>query len=219
MGERIKVRSLGQHDEASTFVYEFAQSRVVIGRSRSADVQLPHTAVSGAHASIRAEGAGYVVYDEGSTNGTRVNDGPLVPGRAKPLRANDHIDLGGYRLTVEVGIPVAQTMSSRLASAFAQRMLKEQMGAEGDVGLEAALAAIQQSPDQRLELLPIAKDPPNEPPEPPESRASRPRPSAPSEETTRLARAPLGRSEVAVYVLAALVVATSVIAMALLMRT
>ena len=218
MGVRIKVQSLWPTTNASTFVYEFAQSRVVIGRSRSADVQLPHAAVSATHASIRTEGAGYVVFDEGSTNGTRVNETPLVPGRAKTLRPHDLVDLGGYRLTIEVGIPVAHTMSARHAASFARSMLAEQAGPGAADQLEAQLDAIQQGSDERIDLLPIPREIPSQPP-PRESRPSRPRSSRPSEHSASEPAQKLGRSELAVYGLAAVVVAISVIAMALLMRT
>ncbi|TNF64491.1 MAG: FHA domain-containing protein, partial [Deltaproteobacteria bacterium] len=83
MGVRITVQSLWAEVNPSSFVFEFAQSRIVIGRSRSADVQLPHGAVSGTHASIREQDAGYVLVDEGSTNGTRINEIRVVPGRPK----------------------------------------------------------------------------------------------------------------------------------------
>jgi predicted component of type VI protein secretion system len=215
MGVRIKVQSLWPKTEASTFVYEFAQSRIVIGRSRSADVQLPHAAVSGTHASIRTQGAGYALFDEGSTNGTRVNEVPIAAGRPKTLRPNDSIDLGGYRLTIEVGVPVAQTMSARLTADYARRMLSEQMSPHGPLELDAELATIQSGPDAHVELLPIGNEQPSAPPPPRESRPSRPRASSPEPRATG---AKLGRGEMAVYSLAALVVAISVIAMALLMR-
>ena len=221
MGVRIKVRSLWTKAGASTFVYEFAQTRVVIGRSRSADVQLPHKAVSGVHASIRAEGTGYVLVDQGATNGTRVNEVLLVPGRPKALRTQDVIDLGGYRLTIELGVPVAQTMSARLTADFARRMLAEQAGLRGGHAFDAQLAAIQNEPDERLELLPIPEEsvervsepppPPSTPP--PQPRASRPESVPPAPEPIKL-----GRGEVAVYTLAAIVVAVSMVAMALLTR-
>jgi pSer/pThr/pTyr-binding forkhead associated (FHA) protein len=218
MGVRIKVQSLWPGAEASTFTYEFAQSRVVIGRSRSADVQLPHSAVSGTHASIRTEGAGYALLDEGSTNGTRVNDAPLVPGRAKTLRPNDTIDLGGYRMTVELGVPVAQTMSARLAADFAKQMLEERVGIEPSQDLDAQLRDIQAGGDERVELLPIQRLTPSVPPSARESRPSRARVSSPEAASNGGPAPKLARSEVAVYALAALVVAASVIAMALLLR-
>lgn len=217
MGVRIKVQSLWPKAEASTFVYEFAQSRVVIGRSRSADVQLPHVAVSGTHASIRTEGAGYALLDEGSTNGTRVNDALLVPGRAKILRPNDTIDLGGYRMTVELGVPVAQTMSSRLAADFAKQMLGEQVGDAPSNELDSRLAAVQRSGDERVELLPIPRVTPSVPPPARESRPSQPRTSKLEGIAGAYAAPKLTRSEIAVYLLAGVVVLASVVAMALLM--
>ncbi len=218
MGVRITVQSLWPKTETSSFVYEFAQSRIVIGRSRSADVQLPHAAVSGTHASIRTEGVGYALFDEGSTNGTRVNEVPIVAGRAKTLRPNDSIDLGGYRLTVELGVPVAQTMSARLTADYARRMLSEQLATHSASELDAALGTLQGGPDERVELLPIGKEQPSAPPPPRESRPSRTRSSRPAPDTATAEPLKLGRSALAVYALAALVVATSVIAMVVLMQ-
>jgi pSer/pThr/pTyr-binding forkhead associated (FHA) protein len=217
MGVRITVQSLWTEANPSSFVYEFAQSRVVIGRSRSADVQLPHTAVSGSHATIREKDAGYVLVDEGSTNGTRVNEIRVVPERPKVLRNHDLVDLGGYRLTIDVGVPVAQTMSARLTADFARRILAEQLAGKGKPELDAELNAIQSGPDERVDLLPIVKEAVSEPPPTRESRPSRPRQSRPHTEPPN-EPVKLGRSEIAVYALAALVVATSIIAMALLMR-
>lgn len=222
MGVRLRVQSLWTKADASTFVYEFAQSRIVIGRSRSADVQLPHRAVSGAHATICAEGAGYVLIDQGSTNGTRINEVLLVAGRPKPLRPNDVVDLGGYRITIEVGVPVAQTMSARLTTDFAHRMLAEQAGRAHDGDFGSALLEIQEEADERVDLLPIPeehREPVSEPP--PErrsapSRPSRPRSSRPVSEPPIRVPMRLGRSEVAVYMLAAVVVAVSAVAMVLL---
>jgi pSer/pThr/pTyr-binding forkhead associated (FHA) protein len=217
MGVRITVQSLWMEVNPSSFVYEFAQSRIMIGRSRSADVQLPHAAVSGTHASIRERDAGYVLVDEGSTNGTRVNEILVVPGRPKALRNQDLVDLGGYRLAIDVGVPVAQAISARLTADYARRMLSEQLAGKDEQELDAELSAVQSGSDERVDLLPIPREAASEPPPPRQSRPSRPRQSAPDpeqpEEPVRL-----GRSEVAVYALAAIVVATSIVAMALLMR-
>ena len=217
MGVRITVQSLWTELNPSTFVYEFAQSRIVIGRSRSADVQLPHAAVSAMHAIIREQDAGYALVDEGSTNGTRVNEIRVVPGRPKVLRKHDLLDLGGYRLSIDVGVPVSQTMSARLTSDFARRMLAEQLAVKDSERVDAELNIIQSGPDERVDLLPIPNEAVSEPP-PPErkSRPSSPGPSgadgaAPTEPVRLL------RSELAVYALAAVVVTASIVAMTLLM--
>jgi predicted component of type VI protein secretion system len=209
MGMRIAVQSLWAKEEPSTFVYEFAQSRVVIGRSRSADVQLPHLAVSATHASIRAQNSGYILVDEGATNRTRVNESPVVPGRPKPLRSGDIIDVGGYRLTIELGVPVARTISAGLTSEYARKMLEQQEDLTVHESLEARLEAIQRGADQSVELLPIPKAPPSEPP----ARASTPPPERPTAARPRLAA-----SELMVYSLAVVLLAASVVVMFLLTR-
>ena len=217
MGVRITVQSLWTEANASSFIYEFSQSRIVIGRSRSADVQLPHTAVSGSHAIIREQDAGYALVDEGSTNGTRVNDIRVAVGRPKVLRSHDIVDLGGYRLAIDLGVPVAQTMSARLTADFARRILAEQLSGGEEPNLVDELNAIQIGPDERVDLLPIFEEAMSEPPPPRESRPSRPRQSRPDTDPPA-EPVKLGRSEVAVYALAALVVATSIVAMSLLLR-
>ncbi|MDH3726181.1 MAG: FHA domain-containing protein [Myxococcales bacterium] len=208
MGVRIAVQSLWAKEEPSTFVYEFAQSRIVIGRARSADVQLPHAAVGAIHASIRTRDAGYVLVDEGSTNGTRVNENPVVTGRPKPLRARDIIDVGGYRLTIDIGVPVAQTISARHSTEYARKMLEEQE-TDGQQSLEAQLEAIQSGADRSVELLPIPKASPSDPP----PRTSTPPPPKPTQERSRM-----GTSELVVYCLAGLLLSASVAVMFFLTR-
>lgn len=218
MGVRITVQSLWPGaDTDATFVYEFAQSKIVIGRSRSADVQLPHAAVSGTHATIRAESAGYVLVDEGSTNGTRINEVRVAPGRPKTIRTRDLVDLGGYRLTLDLGVPVAQPTSVQVSNQHARGMLAARASFDGVEAIDSELRTIQTGPDEAIDLLPIVNEAPSEPPAPRESRPSRPRISRP-ESTPPPAASGLRRSEMAVYALAAIVLATSVVAMALLMQ-
>ena len=71
--------------------HEVKQRRVVLGRSKDCDIQLPDTNVSRRHAELRQEGASYWMVDLGSTNGMEVN-GKRVK-RAK-LRDGDTVTLG-----------------------------------------------------------------------------------------------------------------------------
>lgn len=211
MGVRIEVQSLWVDEGRATYVYEFDQSRINIGRARSADVQLPHAAVSSTHASIRTDGAGYVLVDEDSTNGSRVNEAPLVALRPKPIRSADRIDVGGYRLVVHLGVPVSEPVSARHTALYAEEMLREQHAGEPNETLEARLLAVHTGADESIELLPIAKDTPTEPPPP---RASRP--SMPSSVPPRPR---LGTSELMVYSMAGLLLAASMLVMFLLTRS
>jgi pSer/pThr/pTyr-binding forkhead associated (FHA) protein len=131
MGVRLVVRSTWSSEETAEYVYEFAQTKIVVGRHPGSDVHLPHPAVSGHHASIRVEGTRLVIVDEGSTNGTRV-DGERIPqGRPKPLTAQTRIDLGGFRLSVE-SRPVVTGTSHDETAALARQMVREALGDGGD---------------------------------------------------------------------------------------
>ncbi|MEM7434900.1 MAG: FHA domain-containing protein [Myxococcota bacterium] len=210
MGVRIEVQSLWTEGEPSTQIYEFDQARIVIGRARSADVQLPHAAVSGTHASIRTEGSSYVLVDEDSTNGTRVNEAPVVPGRQKALQGGDQIDLGGYQLRVQLGVPVAEPTSVKGTASKAEAMLREQHRGESEGQIQARTLDIQAGLDQSVELLPIASETKSEPPP-----THPPRPSTPSSVPPR---SRIATSELMVYSLAGLLLAASLVIWFLLSR-
>ncbi len=74
-------------------------SRIVIGRSRDADITLDDPNVSRRHAELRREGGSWVVADLGSTNGVKVN-GHRV--EAAALSPGDEITLGLERLAFEI---------------------------------------------------------------------------------------------------------------------
>lgn len=123
MGLRLEVRSLWSTG-GEPARYEFDQPRVVIGRRRGADVILPHAAVSQLHATLEVRGAGYALRDEGSTNGTRVNGQRIAPGRPKPLREGDRIEIGGFAIELAVGLATHAT-SAEDTRALALRLLRE----------------------------------------------------------------------------------------------
>lgn len=129
MGVRLVVRSSWSSKTAQEYVYEFDQGRVVVGRHKGSDVHVPHPAVSGLHATFRAEGARWVVIDEGSTNGTLVNSERLPPGRPKAVGPDDAVDIGGFRITLEVRHLVDATAFEK-TDALARQIVREAFGAE-----------------------------------------------------------------------------------------
>ncbi len=70
--------------------------RNTIGRSSSCTVQLLDEKVSRVHATISAEGDGYSVRDEGSSNGTGVNGELML--EPTPLRPGDELAIGNNLL-------------------------------------------------------------------------------------------------------------------------
>ena len=74
---------------------ELTQRKVVIGRSKDTDIQVPDPNASRRHAEIRQEGATYWIVDLDSTNGLEVNGRRLK--RAK-LASGDTITIGSSEI-------------------------------------------------------------------------------------------------------------------------
>lgn len=79
-------------------VMQFRQSRVVIGRSKEADLRVNDPNVSRKHAAIYWNSGRIMIDDLGSTNGTMVNGYPVT---RTMLRPTDVVAIGESRLTVE----------------------------------------------------------------------------------------------------------------------
>jgi pSer/pThr/pTyr-binding forkhead associated (FHA) protein len=87
----VIVRTVG--DDGVRLTFDGTQ-RVVIGRGAGSDVRLPDSSVSHRHATIRAEGAEFVLVDEGSTNGTFVGGIPIAAHTSRLVRSHDQVRLG-----------------------------------------------------------------------------------------------------------------------------
>jgi len=83
-------------------VRKTSQPRIVLGRSRDADVRVPDESISRRHAEIRHEDGEYWVVDLGSMNGTRVN-GKRVD-RAR-LADGDTIAIGSTEIVFGRSLP------------------------------------------------------------------------------------------------------------------
>lgn len=129
MGVRLLVRSCWASRSEDDAVYEFDQTRILIGRGRGADVRLPHRAVSVRHATIELSGGRYVVVDHGATNGTLVQDARIVPGRNKPLRDGDRIEIGGFSIVFRSGVAVTRATGAEHTASLARRLAREALDA------------------------------------------------------------------------------------------
>ncbi len=74
-----------------------------IGRSTDADVRIEDRFASGVHARLYSRGASYYVEDMSSTNGTFLNDTPLVG--EQPLSDLDEIKIGDTEFRFELDLP------------------------------------------------------------------------------------------------------------------
>lgn len=115
----------------------FDQPRIHIGRSASADLCLPHASVSALHASIRLEGTSYVLVDEDSTNGTRVDTQLLPPHRPKRLSDGALIHVGAFAIRVELVRALPEPPDPKRCGIVARALLADLLEADGE-GLEPA---------------------------------------------------------------------------------
>jgi Protein of unknown function (DUF3662)/FHA domain len=105
--EGVEPEELGVEREVVTLTvngerHEIDQRRVVIGRSRDCDLQVPDANVSRRHAELRQEGTTYWIVDLDSTNGVAVNG--RRQSRTK-LESGDTITLGATDVVFERSVP------------------------------------------------------------------------------------------------------------------
>ncbi|HEX7136067.1 MAG TPA: FhaA domain-containing protein [Iamia sp.] len=91
----MSASELGLPDGTSIML-PASSTRLVLGRSTTADVVLDGATVSARHAEVVREGSTWRVVDLGSTNGTYLNGAKILPGQASApvLRHGDQIRLG-----------------------------------------------------------------------------------------------------------------------------
>jgi hypothetical protein len=160
-----------------------------IGRGDGSAVLLSDVSVSRRHAHLVREGGRFVLHDQGSGNGTRVNGKPV---QRRTLRHGDEIELGDVKLRFVLprrtrlplrGVAVAgallaalavmasavllqQERESRLAlearvkAAERARAEEAQRAAQAEARVEEAQALRTPSPDQPRQEPPAAPEPP-----------------------------------------------------------
>lgn len=143
--------------------YELGTEVVTIGRAPTNKVTISDGQVSGRHAEVRPEGAGYVLVDVGSTNGTLLN-GTKIPAQApQPLRNGDVVSIGSFQINVELAageLPATIRATPPNEGAYAPTERAGAPPAEG--GAYPGTAYVPPPP-------PTAYVPPPPPPPPPES--------------------------------------------------
>jgi hypothetical protein len=73
--------------------------RITIGRTHNNDIVIDDHSVSRLHAYVRQTGAGWVVADAGSKNGSWLRGARLEPRREQPLASKAALQLGEVELT------------------------------------------------------------------------------------------------------------------------
>jgi pSer/pThr/pTyr-binding forkhead associated (FHA) protein len=142
------------HGSESRLTFDGTQ-RIVLGRGAGCDVRLPDPSVSSRHASLRAQGAEFVLMDEGSSNGTFVGDVRVAPRTSRIIRSGERARLG--RIWIEVRVdhnPVTRDLAVAtrdLALAFVAQAL-DAMGADPTMQV-----VVVEGPDQGA-VLPLLEE-------------------------------------------------------------
>ncbi|NOT65440.1 MAG: FHA domain-containing protein [Methylotenera sp.] len=105
-------------DDTMIREYLLKKERMTIGRKPTNDIHIDYLAASGEHAAILKKGDDFYIEDQGSTNGTQVND-KLV--KSHLLQTGDLIQFGKY--TLKYVNEDASQQFSRDGAAFEQTIM------------------------------------------------------------------------------------------------
>lgn len=94
MGVTPKLIILSEQYRGKTF--ELTKDLYTIGRVEERDICIPDPAISTYHCALVRQGDDYIVKDQDSTNGTRVNYVPAADGQK--LQCSDVIQIGGIEI-------------------------------------------------------------------------------------------------------------------------
>jgi hypothetical protein len=105
---RLVILEIPGLPQGANQTYEFGlkpeNGRVlVVGRQLDNDIQLVDSSVSRHHVEIRVQPDGILVRDLGSSNGTFINDGRLVPNTDALVRPGDRLRIGNVVTLLEGG--------------------------------------------------------------------------------------------------------------------
>lgn len=110
-------------------VYDLDADTIVIGRDEGADVLIDNPSVSRRHAQIRREGAGWVVEDLGSSNGTFLHNQKIQG--PQTITAGDEIGFGKFSIVFD------KALGDAAAAAPAARAQPTVAGAEGTMHIKS----------------------------------------------------------------------------------
>lgn len=100
-----------QLDESDPVTYNLNKSEIYIGSKSTNDIVISYSEISGKHLKLILTDNIWYVIDQGSTNGTFINDKRLIPGRRTELPQSETIGLGDkVHITLLSGKEVAKNL-------------------------------------------------------------------------------------------------------------
>jgi adenylate cyclase len=114
-------------------VFSLTKDEATIGRSNDNDIVLNDFSVSRRHATLRKESGGWVIHDNQSTNGVRINDRLVT---AAPIHDGDSATVGTFLLRFREEAPAAEPPRKHDSTSTCIRPISEfnlDFGLEKDV--------------------------------------------------------------------------------------
>ncbi len=148
----LKFKVETDHESLNRFEFTFDQTEITVGRSATCHIQLPLSTVSSHHLTIVREGAGYLITDVGSTNGTRLGDRPLAPNHYTALNHGDRIILTDVALRVFVLDPDDPSASAEQTGEAVRHMVFEMLRHSAEIDDTAAHLEVLEGPDRGARL-------------------------------------------------------------------
>jgi predicted component of type VI protein secretion system len=161
MALQLKVIAGAEKDKGRSFDLP-EQGSLHLGRGPDTDSRFNDVRVSGSHCRVYVQGGQVTISDNGSTNGTFVNERPLVADEIRDLAPGDVIRLGENTKLEVAGDDIA--------------VMKTVAGNAGMLARELAAAAARVTPPPRPAAAPVR---PSTPPAP-APRPSRMQPAEPT---------------------------------------
>jgi two-component system, NtrC family, response regulator AtoC len=122
-------------------VYPLPQNgRVLIGRSKQAEIRIDHASVSREHAALHL-GETLLLEDLGSANGTRLRGGKLPPGLAVQTSPDDVIDLGQVMLVIKHR-KLEQRLRPACSTELFELRVEEECERAANLGARFAVASV-----------------------------------------------------------------------------
>ncbi len=105
-----------------SFKISLDMDKILVGRGGSCDIRLPSPTVSFHHATVELVGAHYTITDAESKNGTLLNDRRLIEGKRYHLASSDVIAICGYRIVVNLSVPLRDPYSAEKTDVLEREM-------------------------------------------------------------------------------------------------
>ncbi|MFL5810190.1 MAG: FHA domain-containing protein, partial [Flavisolibacter sp.] len=110
-------------DENQPVYYRFTQNELTIGSSASNSIVINHKSISKKHAKLILDEGKWYVVDQGSTNGSYIEDDQLIPGKRIELGVDVPLRIGDYTFITFVEeasdpIDVNQVETSSVAASI-----------------------------------------------------------------------------------------------------